>query len=174
MNSPFSLLKGFFEGGREEPAADAGTEACRSFEEGYDAVEQEYLSVLEILKAGEGDPAGLSRALSEAEQRLSEKLERLETKADEIEARAGEKMAGDDLEVMLKRMPSLFGAARNDAAVSEISARRGARIEELQRELEARKAALDSGTAEQLQRVMALLEGISLSGEVTGMLGSIF
>ena len=87
MNSPFSLLKGFFEGGREEPAADAGTEACRSFEEGYDAVEQEYLSVLEILKAGEGDPAGLSRALSEAEQRLSEELERLETKADEIEAR---------------------------------------------------------------------------------------
>ena len=150
--------------------------AVKASEAGYDTLEKEYLSVLGILKNFEADPAAAKAALGEKEQHLSRMLEAAGAQAGEIEQRAGDTMSGSDLAVMMKMLPALMGAGQISAALDAVRKERGSRLEEFGRELETRGKAsgLDGETTEQLQRITALLEGLAVSDEVTGMLGSIF
>ncbi|MBR2533068.1 MAG: hypothetical protein IKE56_10525 [Lachnospiraceae bacterium] len=145
-------------------------------EAGYDALEKEYLSVLAILKNFQADPAAAKTALEEKEQHLGRMLETAGQQAGEIEQRAGDTMSGSDLAVMVKMLPSLMNAGQISSALDAFKKERGSRLEELRGELETRgkAAGLDDETAERLQRITVLLEGLAVSDEVTGMLGSIF
>ena len=150
--------------------------AVKAAEAGYDALEEEYLSVLRILKTYETDPTAAKPELEEKEQHLSRMLEAAGAQAGEIEQRAGETVSGSDLAVMMKMLPSLMGAGQISAALEAVKKEHGSHLEELRGELEmcGKAAGLDDETAEQLQRITVLLEGLEVSDEVTGMLGSIF
>ncbi len=173
MSNPFDFLNIMFDEGKENPD---GRQTEMLFEARYDALEKEYLSVLGILKEHEGDtdPAALKQELEQSERNLTRILDAAQAEAGEIENRAQETMSGSDLQVMLRMIPSFMKVSGVSAAQEEVRKRRGLRLEELKKEMESRKTALDTGTAEQLERVMALLEGLTVSDEVTGMMGNIF
>ncbi len=161
-------------------SGNSGNERIRNVvnaaEAGYDALEKEYLSVLTILKTYETDQAAAKTALEEKEQHLGRMLEAAGQQAGDIEQRAGDTMSGSDLAVMMKMLPSLMSAGQISDVLDTVKEERGSRLEELRGELETRgkAAGLDDETAERLQRITVLLEGLTVSDEVTGMLGSIF
>ncbi|MBQ7174672.1 MAG: hypothetical protein IJR62_04340 [Lachnospiraceae bacterium] len=161
-------------------SGNSGNERIRNVvnaaEAGYDVLEEEYLSVLTILKTYETDQAAAKTALEEKERHLSRMLEAAGQRAGEIEQRAGDTMSGSDLAVMMKMLPSLMSAGQISDVLDTVKKERGSRLEELGRELETRgkTSGLDGETAEQLRRITMLLEGLAVSDEVTGMLGSIF
>ncbi len=135
---------------------------------------KEYAEALEILKKYEGDPAGAGQALEAFEQHLSLLLEGAGSEASSIEAGALDKMSGNDLEVLVKMLPSLMNADSAFDTVETDRIQRSARLKVLRDEIRTRGKALGTDAEETLRRVEALLEGLDMSEEVFSVMKNVF
>ena len=165
---------------KDDPAAErmrnspAYAEAKTRYEEMYDELEEEYRSVLKILRENEGDQMALTEYLAEAEARITEKLEALPEGAEEFEQRAGDEVTGNDIEVLLKLGPRLFNTGKTEAAEYDVKAVREAPLKALAEELKQRKGDFSGDNAERIERIGFKLEQLTFAKDVFSKMGSIF
>ncbi len=184
MKSLFGFLDEMFFDDKKKQKDNAAAEHMRSspayaeakvrYEEMYDELEEEYRSVLQILRENEEDQMALTEYLAEAEARITDKLEALPEGVDQVEQNAEGQMSGSDIEVLLKMGPRLFHAGKTDAAEYDVKAQREAPLKAMAEELKQRKGDFSGDNAERIERISIKLEQLTLMRDVFSKMGSIF
>ena len=165
---------------KDNPAAErmrnspAYAEAKARYEEMYDELEDEYRSVLQILRENEGNQMALTEYLAEAEARITDKLEALPENVDQLEQTAGDEVSGSDIEVLLKLGPRLFNAGKTEAAEYDVKAVREASLKALAEELKQRERDFSGDNAERIERISSKLEQLAFVRDVFSKMGSVF
>ena len=152
----------------------AYADAKARYEEMYDELEEEYRSVLQILRENEGDQMALTEYLAEAEARITDKLEALPEGAAQIEQTAEDDVSGSEIEALLKLGPRLFNAGKTEAAEYDVKAVREASLKALAEELKQREGDFSGDNAERIGRISAKLEQLTFVRDVFSKMGSVF
>ena len=152
----------------------AYADAKARYEEMYDELEEEYRSVLQILRENEGDQMALTEYLAEAEARITDKLEALPEGAAQIEQTAEDDVSGSEIEALLKLGPRLFNAGKTEAAAYDVKGLREAPLKALEEELKQRKGDFSGDNAERIGRILEKLDQLLLMRDVFCNMGNIF